>query len=181
MTATLRPRCAFKSCDMAPKDTLLAGLIVAAHGRHYTVELPDGTSRQCFPRGKKSGPAVGDLVDVRLQGEAEGVIESVQPRRNLLYRSDDMRTKQFAANVDQLLIVVAVEPAFSPELIGRALVAAYHADITPLLVLNKVDITQGIDKALSRLQVLASDYDPPIPILQTSALDAAATRAVLMP
>lgn len=166
---------------MASKAHLLAGRIVAAHGRHYTVELADGSTRQCFPRGKKSGPAVGDHVLVQPQGDAEGVIERIEPRRNLLYRSDDMRTKQFAANVDQLLVVVAVEPAFSPELIGRALVAARHADIAPLIVLNKADLTQGFEQALAKMHALASVYQPPIPVVPTHALDAQATVAALLP
>lgn len=166
---------------MAPESSLLAGLIVAAHGRHYTVELADGGLRQCFPRGKKSGPAVGDRVLIQPQGDAEGVIERIEARRNLLYRSDDMRTKQFAANVDQLLLVVAVEPAFSPELIGRALVAARHAGIDPLIVLNKADLAKGFDQALARMHALASVYEPPIPVVPTHALDAEATAAALLP
>lgn len=163
----------------SPKQ--LPGLVVAAHGRHYTVELSDGSVRQCFPRGKKSGPAVGDHVLVQPQGEAEGVIERIEPRRNLLYRSDDMRTKQFAANIDLLLLVVAVEPAFSPDLIGRALVAARHADISPVIILNKADITQGFDAAQASLDTLAAVYEPKIPVIPTNALDAAATTATLLP
>src|SRR3546814_3428234 len=78
-------------------------------GRHYTVEMPDGHIRKCFPRGKKAGAAVGDKVIINPQGADEGSIDRILERRNLLYRSDDMRTKQFAANVDQLLVVVAPE------------------------------------------------------------------------
>lgn len=166
---------------MAADTSLLKGRIIAAHGRHYTVEMPDGHTRQCFPRGKKSGPAVGDLAIIQPQGEAEGVIERIEPRRNLLYRSDEMRTKQFAANVDQLLIVVAVEPAFSPELVGRALVAARSADISPLIILNKSDLHTGFEQAYAQAQTLASDYDPPIPVIPTNALDAEATVTTLLP
>lgn len=166
---------------MASESALLTGLIIAAHGRHFTVETPDGHLRQCFPRGKKAGPAVGDIVVILPQGDAEGVIERIEPRRNLLYRSDDMRTKQFAANVDQLLIVVAVEPAFSPDLIGRSLVAAQSAGIAPIVILNKSDLVGGLDKARAQIEALASDYDPPIPVITTNALDAQATVAALLP
>jgi len=166
---------------MAPDPSLLSGRIVAAHGRHYTVELAGGGTRQCFPRGKKSGPAVGDQVLIQPQGDSEGVIERIEPRRNLLYRSDDMRTKQFAANVDQLLLVVAVEPAFSPDLVGRALVAAHSADIAPLIILNKADLAEGLGKAEERVKVLASAYEPPIPVILTNALDAEATAQALLP
>src|SRR5690606_3114823 len=82
-----------------PGSALQKGRIVSSHGRHYMVELDDGTLRQCFPRGKKGGATVGDYVEVAVKG-SEGSIERILERRNLLYRSDEMRTKQFAANVD---------------------------------------------------------------------------------
>ena len=62
----------------APKAGL-EGRIVAAHGRHYRVELPDGSTRQCFPRGKKAGAAVGDYVRITPQGQDEGSIDAVLP------------------------------------------------------------------------------------------------------
>src|SRR3546814_17511057 len=89
------------------------GRIIAAHGRHYTVEMPDGHIRKCFPRGKKAGAAVGDKVIINPQGADGGSIDRILERRNLLSRSDDMRLKPFAANVDPLLVVVAPEPAFA--------------------------------------------------------------------
>src|SRR3546814_13729215 len=85
----------------------LQGRIIAAHGRHYTVEMTDGHIRKCFPRGKKAGAAVGDQVIINPQGADEGSIDRILERSNLLYRSDDMRTKQLAANVAQLLVDVA--------------------------------------------------------------------------
>src|SRR3546814_2506926 len=112
----------------------LQGRIIAAPGRHYTVEMPDGHIRKCFPRGNKAGAAVGDKVIINPQGADEGSIDRILERRNLLYRSDDMRTQQFAANVDQLLVVVAPAPAFSAVLLGRARVAAQSAHILPIAI-----------------------------------------------
>ena len=147
------------------------GRIIAAHGRHYIVEMADGTLRTCFPRGKRTGPAVGDNVHVSPQGLDEGSIDKVHDRRNLLYRSDDMRTKQFAANVDQLLVVIAPEPAYSDDLLGRALVAARHAGIAPVIVLNKVDLARGSDAVRERLKLYAGWN---LPVVETCALDPAA-------
>jgi ribosome biogenesis GTPase len=59
------------------------------------------------PRGKKSELVVGDRVRWQRAGD-EGVIEQLEPRRNLLFRQDEWRTKSFAANLDQLLMLVAV-------------------------------------------------------------------------
>ena len=59
----------------------------------------------------------------------EGTIEQVEPRRNLFFRQDEMRTKSFAANLDQVLILVAAEPVFSEIQLARALIAARSAGI----------------------------------------------------
>ena len=71
---------------------------------------------------------VGDRVRWQASGD-EGVIEQVEPRRNLLYRQDEWKTKSFAANLDQLLVLVAAEPAFSESQLARALIAAESAGI----------------------------------------------------
>ena len=157
---------------------LAIGRIVTAHGRHYTVEVPDRSRIKCFPKGKKSDAAVGDRVEFSHQGPGEGRLERILPRSNLLYRSDDMRSKQFAANVDQLLIVVAVAPKFSDDLTGRALAGAWSAGITPIIVLNKVDLDDGVALARQRLAGLAALG---VIIVETSARDEAATRAALLP
>ncbi|KDB84944.1 ribosome small subunit-dependent GTPase A [Bordetella bronchiseptica CARE970018BB] len=154
------------------------GLIIAAHGRHYTVELADGSLRQCFPRGKKNGPAVGDRVRITPQGRDEGAIEAVLPRRNLLFRSDEMRVKQFAANVDQLLIVVAVEPTFADDLTGRSLAGAWSADIEPVIVLNKIDLPNGLDAARARLEPLRRLG---VPVIELGAQDHAMVHERLAP
>jgi ribosome biogenesis GTPase len=147
---------------------LTEGRVVAAHGRQYVVELTDGSRLPCFPRGKKSEVACGDYVDIKRTSDDQGVIEAIQPRRSLLYRSNEIRQKLIAANVDQLVIVVATEPAFSDELIARALLAADSEDIETLIILNKADLADKLPAARSQLAALAGlGY----PILELSALD----------
>ncbi|GAB3630242.1 ribosome small subunit-dependent GTPase A [Pandoraea terrae] len=126
------------------------GRVAAAHGRHYVVES-DGQTVLCFPRGKRSEIAVGDEVAWARAGSDQGVIEEILPRRNLLYRSDQFKSKLFAANIDQLLITLATEPYFSEDLLGRALVAAEAHGLKPLVVLNKTDVTAGLPAARERL------------------------------
>lgn len=154
----------------------LKGRIIASHGRHYVVEFADGTRRQCYARGKKIGAAVGDWVLIAPQGRDEGSIDTILPRRNLLYRSDEMRSKQFASNVDQLLIVVAVEPTFSDDLTGRALAGAWSADIELLIVLNKTDLHAALHAARERLAPIAALG---VPIFELSAKDPAVVRQQL--
>lgn len=123
------------------------GCIVAAFGRHYEIELADGRRVNGFPRGKKSPFAVGDVVDLT----ADGQITGHTPRQSLLYRSDAYRQKLIAANVTQLVLVVATEPSFSDLLLTRALVAAEHQDLHVLIVLNKSDITAELPAAREAL------------------------------
>lgn len=130
--------------------TLLDGLVVAAHGRHCLVESPDGQRRICHPRGKKSQAVVGDRVHWQASGD-EGSIERVQERRNLFYRQDEMRTKSFAANLDQVLILLAADPEFSESQLARALIAAEAEGIAVLIVLNKRDLQPAFDRAWQRL------------------------------
>ena len=158
----------------------LVGRVIAAHGRHYEVEPEDGSPmRQCYPRGKKAGAAaVGDRVRISPDGIDGGAIEAVLPRTNLLYRSDEMRSKQFAANVDQLLIVIAVAPQFSDDLLGRALAGAWSAGIEPLILLNKIDLTDGLPAAQARLAPIAALN---VPVLSVSAHDTASIQHMLGP
>ncbi|MEH0164530.1 ribosome small subunit-dependent GTPase A [Roseateles microcysteis] len=126
------------------------GLVVRGHGRHYIVEDSEGKRRVCHPRGKRSDCVVGDMVRWAETGD-EGVIEAVEPRRNLLFRQDEWKTKSFAANVDQLLVLVAVEPVFSESQLARALIAAESAGISTRIAMNKTDLP-GVASARARLQ-----------------------------
>jgi ribosome biogenesis GTPase len=129
---------------------LEVGRVVAAHGRHFIVETPAGKRVTCHPRGKKSDCVVGDLVRWQPSGD-EGVIERIEPRRNLLFRQDDWRTKSFAANLDQILVMVAGEPMFSESQLARALIAAESAGIAAKVLLNKTDLPQA-ETARERLR-----------------------------
>lgn len=115
------------------------GLVISTHGRHVMVETPEGQRVLCHPRGKKNDAVVGDRVRWLATGD-EGVIEHLEPRRNLLYRQDAWRTKSFAANLDQVLMLVAGEPVFSESQLARTLIAAAEAGVPALVALNKVDL-----------------------------------------
>lgn len=139
---------------MSRHDALDIGLVVASHGRHVIVETPERRRVLCHARGKKSEVVVGDRVRWQASGD-EGVVEHVEPRRNLLMRQDDWRTKSFAANLDQILVLVAGEPVFSESQLARALIAAAHADIPALIGLNKVDLPAA-EAARERLRPYAA-------------------------
>jgi ribosome biogenesis GTPase len=138
---------------------MLQGQIIAAYGRRYQVELSDGELLECVPRGKKSEAACGDRVEIQrtaaascdLKTAAQGVIERIAERKTLLYRSVSFREKLIAANVTQIIIVVAAEPSFDDELLARCLIAAHDQRLSTLIVLNKCDL--GAQAAIARAQL----------------------------
>lgn len=162
---------------MTKHVALDVGRVVAGHGRHYIVETPEGERKICHPRGKKSDCVVGDTVRWQVTGD-EGVIEQVEPRRNLLFRQDEWKTKSFAANLDQLLVLVAAEPVFSESQLARALIAAEEAGIPARILLNKTDLP-SIGVARERLRpYMAMDVDVLEVALKTRAAEA---RSLLLP
>ncbi len=134
------------------QSVFILGQVVAAFSRQYLVELPAGELLPCLTRGKKSEVACGDLVEIQRTGDTQGVIEKISPRRTLLYRSDAFRQKLIAANVTQIIVVVAAEPTFSDELLARCLIAAHDQQLATLIVLNKCDLLAEAAAARAQLQ-----------------------------
>jgi len=154
------------------------GIVIAAHGRHYLVEA-DAVRLHCVTRGKKSDVAVGDTVDIKRTSNDQAVIEAIQERQTLLYRSDQYKSKLLAANLTQLFVVVATEPGFSDDLVSRALVAANAAGIAAHLILNKIEVEPSLAKARERVGRYAALGYPVHEISVKAAPDAA--RALLTP
>ena len=119
-------------------------------------------------RGKKGGVACGDRVELQLTTAGQGVIETIKPRKSLLYRSDSFKEKIIAANVTQIIIVVAAIPSFSEELINRCLVAVENENINALIVLNKADLAELTQTAMG---ILSLYRDLGYPVLQLSAIN----------
>lgn len=157
---------------MSAHSSLAVGLVVASHGRHLVVETPARQRVRCHSRGKKSAAVVGDRVRWQPAGD-EGVVEQVEPRRNLLFRQDEWRTKSFAANLDGILILVAGEPVFSESQLARALVAAAQAGIPAVIGLNKVDLPAAAAAARERLAPYAAMGVPVVELSLKTAPEAA--------
>jgi ribosome biogenesis GTPase len=133
----------------------LLGTIIAAHGRHYVADV-DGRILQCVTRGKKTNVAVGDVVHLKMTSEDQAVIEKIDERKTLLYRSDQYKSKLLAANVTRLFIVVATEPGFTDDLVSRALVACEAAGVEAHLILNKTDVAPLLPRARERVKPYTS-------------------------
>jgi ribosome biogenesis GTPase len=126
----------------------LVGVVLAREGGAYRVMLA-GVERQAVLRGKAKRDVkravAGDRVRFDPATVAEDIlgIESVEPRTSLLERRipEGRGTRPVAANVDQVLVVMAAaDPAPIPQLLDRLLVVAEANDIPALVVINKTDL-----------------------------------------
>jgi ribosome biogenesis GTPase len=129
--------------------------VIASYGRHYLIDC-DGRLLTATRRGKRGDVVVGDQVHFTASGDGQAVIDSMAARSSLLFRSDSVRSKELAANVEQVVIVFATQPAFNIRFVWRALIAAKCAGIDSLVVLNKVELADpgGARGRLAQLQAL---------------------------
>jgi ribosome biogenesis GTPase / thiamine phosphate phosphatase len=135
--------------------TAAAGLVTSTHRRHYAVMLDDGRAAFCVLRGRAQTIACGDRVEVEAAASGDGVITAVLPRSTLCYRSDAHREKLIAANVTQILGIVAPDPPYDDELVHRWTIAAESSGCRFILVANKTDLI-GFAALEPRLAPLAA-------------------------
>lgn len=125
-----------------------SAVVISRFGQHADIETSQGDVLRCNIRRTVSSLVTGDIVAWRRAPETErglqGVIEAVEERRSLLTRPDTYDgIKPVAANIDQIFVVTSPLPAFSTQIIDRYLVACEDIGITPIIVLNKVDLIDG--------------------------------------
>lgn len=127
----------------------LTGRVLRIHGLFSIVQTDDGREFRCAVRrvlktlaiDGRNIVAVGDRVWFRLSGPDEGLIEKVAPRHGTITRGYRQREHVLVANVDQLLIVSALEaPGLKLPLIDRYLISAEKGGVRPVIVLNKADL-----------------------------------------
>jgi ribosome biogenesis GTPase len=118
------------------------GLVITRYGQHLLVEAESGELYQCTGRRNIELSVAGDQVIFQTIGNDEGVVTALLERDNLLRRSQ----KVIAANIDQLWLVVAVEPHYQFELIDRYLVVAENAELPINIVVNKIELSQKINQ-----------------------------------
>lgn len=165
--------------DLGPEQN---GLVIAHFGVQVEVEALEGEHAgqvlRCHLRANLPPLVTGDRVVWRPGNQGIGVIVAQLPRTSELCRPD-MRgvLKPVASNVDRIVIVFAPRPEPHANLIDRYLVAAEHAGIQPLLLLNKADLideqnAEQIDSLLSTYRNLG------YPLLEVSAFNGLAMDAL---
>lgn len=125
--------------------------VTATYGRNCGLVDDAGRLWSAIRRGRRNDVVVGDRIRALTAGPGQAAIESIEPRRSLLYRADAWRTKELAANIDQVVIVFASRPTFNLWFIWKALLAAHAAGIGALVVRNKADLDDGAEAARNAL------------------------------
>lgn len=137
-----------------------SGRVIGRFGKHADVEDEAGVVHRCHMRRTIGSVVCGDDVLFRpgkdLSLRISGIIELVQDRKSVLTRPDFYDgVKPVAANIDQIIIVSSVLPSLSLNIIDRYLVAAEDVEITPVILLNKVELLDEneLKEVESQLQI----------------------------
>ncbi|MCH9612130.1 MAG: Small ribosomal subunit biogenesis GTPase RsgA [Chlamydiia bacterium] len=182
--ATKRDRSKYKKTDQDKRDKQkqpfippkgsVEGRVIATCSAQVTVDTETGPL-ECHLGGRfkkevgkeKNLIAIGDQVTV-----LDGLIIHIAPRTTELYRADNLhrRKKQLiAANVDYVIITASAElPHFKPALIDRYLIATMQGNLKPIIVINKMDLSND-DPYFEEMKTLYASLD--IPIFLTSTID----------
>jgi ribosome biogenesis GTPase len=130
------------------------GLLITSFGHTLVVEDTDGILHRCVARRTLETPVCGDRIYWQPAADGQGVIVAVEARRSVLARPDySGHIKPLAANIDEVLVVVAPRPELSESMVDRYLAAVQAMGVEALIVVNKADLLEGAarDTLLARL------------------------------
>jgi len=136
-----------------------SGLVITNYGRALIVEDKEKKLHRCVARRNLGALVCGDQViwQAALADNNEGVVVAVEKRQSLLQKPGfGGKLKPMAANIDQIIIVSAVQPDPKPYLIDRYLIAAENLPATPIILINKIDLLE--DKNKDKITKLVKDY-----------------------
>ena len=128
------------------------GIVIARFSKSALVMLSDGSQVDCHLRPNLPMIVAGDQISWQCEGDDRVATARLERRSELNRPNARGHLKPVAANVDLIAIVFAPFPEPFPNLIDRYLVAAHHADIEPLIVLNKADLLTADDIASQLLE-----------------------------
>lgn len=132
------------------------GLVITRYSRHAHIEDQQGHAIHCAIRSHITSLVAGDRVYWQPEGPAQGIILEVLPRKTVLNRPDTQgHLKPIAANISQIMIVIAPLPLVSWLLLDSYLVMAETLQLQPYIILNKTDL-----ETASLQQYLLQHYEP---------------------
>ncbi len=117
------------------------GLVISRYGSHATIENPQQQRFYCALRPGIDSLVAGDRVVWQPEGAGQGVVLSRYPRTSELTRAGfGGKPKTVAANIDQLIIVIAAEPLVSWPLLDSYLIMAERLHLEAVILVNKTDL-----------------------------------------
>ena len=122
----------------------LQGLVITRYGQRQLIESNNGNLFQATGRQNIGLSVAGDRVLFQKVEGDEGVVTAIYPRKTELKRQDRL----IAANIDQLWLVVAIEPHYQFELIDRYLIMAENSNLPINIIVNKIELSNN-DNQLS--------------------------------
>ncbi|WP_456380949.1 small ribosomal subunit biogenesis GTPase RsgA [Thiolapillus sp.] len=123
---------------------ILQGRVISRHGQHLLVQDEEGIDHHCLFRQNLGEIVCGDRVLWQVASDDQGVVVSLLPRSTVLSRPDySGRDKPLAANITQLIVVLAPKPAPTGYLTDQYLVAAELIGVKALITLNKADLLEA--------------------------------------
>lgn len=128
----------------------------------------NGITYQAVSRAKKTEYVVGDVVQLDIINSKQAQILDLLPRTNLVYRTDNNRSKLIASNIDQILIIIAVKPNFNIQFLNNCLIFAEYSDIPPVIIINKSDLSESAN-FIVEIKTLYQDKLK-YPVIELSAL-----------
>jgi len=135
----------------------MKGTIIKGIAGFYYVKTADGRLIECKARGKfrfdELTPMVGDMVEIAIDHNDKGVIDSVLPRKSQL-------TRPAVANITQALVVFAFkDPDINLELLNRFLVLCEYNNLKITVCMNKSDLNTGQnDKIIEMIKSAGYDF-----------------------
>ncbi|MBT5291785.1 MAG: ribosome small subunit-dependent GTPase A [Thiotrichales bacterium] len=127
-------------------------MVITRYGQRLLVESESGDLYQCTGRQNIELSVAGDQVIFQKISNNEGVVTALLERENTLKRSQ----KLIASNVDELWLVVAIEPHYQFELIDRYLVVAENANLPINIVVNKIELSNNIQQVENDFSIYES-------------------------
>ena len=118
------------------------GRVITRYGQRQLVEDENGRVFQSVSRQNIGFSVAGDKVLFQKTKHDDAIVTAIYPRDNELKRQD----KLIAANIDQLWLVVAIEPHYEFELIDRYLIMAENSNLPIGIIVNKIELSSNKSK-----------------------------------
>ena len=118
------------------------GIVITRYGQRQLVEDENGIVFQSVSRQNIGFSVAGDKILFQKTKHDDAIVTAIYPRDNELKRQD----KLIAANIDQLWLVVAIEPHYEFELIDRYLIMAENSNLPIGIIVNKIELSSNKSK-----------------------------------